>query len=139
MTDHRRDILEMLSKGQITADEAERLLAALDRPEEPGGESTPPKRPRFLRIQVEATAPHRDTPVRVNVRAPMQLLRAGVRLASLIPPQARDHVNRALHVRGVHVDLAHINPENLEEIIEQLDDTTIDVNEKDVKVRLFCE
>ena len=30
MNDNRRQILEMLSAGKITADEAERLLAALD-------------------------------------------------------------------------------------------------------------
>ena len=34
MNDNRRQILDMLAGGKITADEAERLLAALDR--EPG-------------------------------------------------------------------------------------------------------
>jgi hypothetical protein len=31
MNENRRKILEMLSTGQITADEAERLIAALDK------------------------------------------------------------------------------------------------------------
>lgn len=34
--------------------------------------------------------PHHG-PVKVNIRVPMQLLHAGVRLAGLIPPQAREH------------------------------------------------
>ena len=31
MNEHRRQILDMLSQGKITADEAERLIAALDK------------------------------------------------------------------------------------------------------------
>lgn len=139
MPEHRREILEMLAKGQITADEAERLLAALEGRQEAGGESAPRQKPRYLRIQVEGNDPRRDgAPVKVNVRAPMQLLRAGVRLATLIPAQARSHVNEALHRRGMDFDLSQIRPENLEEIIDQLGETMIDVNDK-VKVRVFCE
>jgi antitoxin component of RelBE/YafQ-DinJ toxin-antitoxin module len=77
----------------------------------------------------------------------MQLLRAGVRLAGLIPPQAREHVNEALRERGIPFDLSQIRPDNLEELVDQLNELTIDVdvnnshaygNEK-VKVRVFCE
>jgi len=70
---------------------------------------------------------------------PMQLLRSGVKLAALIPVQARDHVNSALHEHGVAFDLSQIKPENLEELIDQLDELTVDVDDKDVKVRVFCE
>jgi hypothetical protein len=68
-------------------------------------------------------------------------LRAGVKLASLIPAQARDHVNGALRENGVPFDLSQIKPENLEGIVDQLDDLTVDVDQKNekVKVRVFCE
>jgi hypothetical protein len=79
----------------------------------------------------------------VNVRVPMQLLRAGVKLAGLIPAQAREHVNVALHEQGVQFDLSQIKPENLEELVEQLNDLTVDVEHKEdgetVKVKVFCE
>ena len=131
----RREILEMLSQGKISADEAERLLAALDRErpsaDEPAAQS---RRPKYLRVNVQA---EEDT--KVNVRVPMQLLRAGVRLASLIPPQARARVNEAMHERGVTLDLAQINPENLEDLIDQLGEMTVDVDNEDVRVRVFCE
>jgi hypothetical protein len=39
----------------------------------------------------------------------------------------------------VPFDLGQIKPENLEEVIDQLDDLTVDVDDKDVKVRVFCE
>jgi hypothetical protein len=69
----------------------------------------------------------------------MQLLRAGVRLASLIPAQAREHVNDAMREKGMIIDLNQIKPENLEEIIDQLNDLTVDVDQKSNKVRVFCE
>jgi hypothetical protein len=81
--------------------------------------------------------------VRVNTRVPMQLLRAGVKLANLIPPQARAQVDKALHDQGIPFDMSGINANNLEEIINQLEDLTVDVDvdEKDqkVKVKVFCE
>jgi len=73
----------------------------------------------------------------------MQLLRAGVRLANFIPVQARECVNDALKDKGVEFDLNQVKPENLEEIIDQLNDLEVNVDhaEKDnnVKVRVFCE
>ena len=135
MNEHRRQVLQMLSQGQITADEAERLIAALEK--EPSSDSTPKVKPKFIRVVVE------DGPTKVNVRVPMQLLRAGVKLASLIPPQARIHVDGALREHGMQIDLSQLKPENLEELVEHLNDLTVDVDQKDantkVKVRVYCE
>src|SRR5580658_5241258 len=98
MNEDRRKILEMLASGKITADEAERLLAAMENgPAAPT--ATPGRKPQFLRVQVEDEG--RKGPVKVNVRVPMQLLRAGVKLASLIPPEARERVNGHLRREGV--------------------------------------
>jgi hypothetical protein len=135
MSTDRRAILEMLATGKITADEAERLLAAL----EPQPSESKPKA-KYLRVVVDGDG-RRDEPSRVNIRVPMQLLRAGVRLASLVPPQAQERVNRALHVHGVGIDLSQIRSENVEEIIDQLGDVSVDVEEgsRRAKVRVFCE
>lgn len=154
MNEHRRQILEMLSQGKITADEAERLLVALDRgaTETAAGDSRPSgfkTKYKYLRVLVDSENggdPHQG-PVRVNVRIPMQLLRAGVRLAGLIPPQAREHVNEALRQNGIPFDLSQIKPENLQEVVDQLADLTVDVDVNNdskhpgekVKVRVYCE
>lgn len=90
--------------------------------------------------------PHHG-PVKVNIRVPMQLLRAGVRLAGLIPPHAREHVNEALRERGIPFDLNQIKHDNLEELVDQLNEPTIEVDvnnshaygDEKVKVRVFCE
>jgi len=146
MNEHRREILDMLAAGKITSDEADRLLAALnkdkdkDQPVGGPGSSSPRPQPKYIRVLVEAEDEKAGGgPVKVNVRVPMQLLRAGVRLASLIPAQARDRVNEALHEKGMAIDLNQIKPENLEELVDQLNDLTVDVDQSNTKVRVFCE
>ena len=149
MSETRRQVLEMLAAGKITAEEAERLIAALERDvpassAQPETNARPSSKSKYLRVIVESDdLSESHGPVKVNTRVPMQLLRAGVKLAALIPPQARDHVNQALHEQGIPFDMSQIKPENLEDLVEQLNDLTVDVDQKDayakVKVRVFCE
>jgi hypothetical protein len=128
MSEERKKILEMLAAGKITADEAERLIAALETAEKKdGGSPSRTSKPRYLRVVVD------DTDHRVNVRVPMKLIRAGVKLSALIPQQA---VDAAMEESGI--DLSQINPENLDEIIDNLEDLTVDIDGKE-KVRVFCE
>jgi hypothetical protein len=160
MNENRRQILEMLAAGKITADEAERLITAIEpgSATDPGpatgrtgsaaatnGEVLPAKpRPKYLRVLVVAdeTMSGMKGGTTVNVRVPMQFLRAGVRLASLIPAQAHGQLDEAFSKHGVPITLSQIKPENLEELIDHLDDLTVDVDGNDgkaVKVRVFCE
>jgi hypothetical protein len=145
MTQARRDILEMLAAGKITADEAERLMAAIENAPasastvDTAAASSRPK-PKYLRVLVQDGHGKHGGPVNVNVRVPMQLLRAGVRLAGLIPQPAMEKANIAMGVKGVHIDLRNIKPENLDELVDQLSDLTVDLDEADgAKVRVFCE
>jgi hypothetical protein len=101
-------------------------------------------RAKYLRVLVEAdeSMTGMKGQTTVNVRVPMQLLRAGVRLASLIPVQAHQQLDEALNKHGVPLTLSQIKPENLEELIDHLEDLTVDVNSSEgnaTKVRVFCE
>ena len=151
--ENRRQILEMLAAGKITADEAERLLAALD-PMPTSVEfsgttkgsdgATVKTRAKYLRVLVEADESMTGMKggTTVNVRVPMQLLRAGVRLASLIPQQAHEQLDQALSKHGIPITLSQIKPENLEELVDHLEDMTVDVEGTGgnaTKVRVFCE
>ncbi len=136
MNPDRRRILDMLAEGRVTAEEAERLMAALDR--EPAAAASPKPRAKYLRVAVE-TADHRGGPANVNIRVPMQVLRAGVRLASVLPPQARDKVNAAMRERGMDFDISQLKPENLDDLIDQLGELTVDVDQDATKVRVYCE
>jgi hypothetical protein len=142
MNENRRKILEMLAAGQITADEAESLMAALEKEQTAsatagGAAPNAGSKPKYLRVLVEDVG--RKGQVKVNVRVPMQLLRAGVKLASVIPPEARERVNGALHKEGVPFDLNHVTADNLDDLLNHLDDLTVDINEPQTKVRFFCE
>jgi hypothetical protein len=143
MNEQRRQILQMLAEGKISAEEAERLIDAIEReqPESPPGAVPRTKpRPKYLRVMVNsADNSGGDGPSRVNIRVPLQLLRAGVRLTSLIPPQALTQVNTQLNKSGVPIDLTQLKPQHIEELVEHLDDLTVDVDEPDTKVQVFCE
>ena len=143
MNEDRKRILDLLAQGRITADEAERLLAALagegtaDRGERIDGSRRPP--PKYLRVVVDAVDEPGGRPTKVNIRVPMQLLRAGVRLGGIIPKHAREQVNEALQEQGIDIDISKLKPENLEELIEQLQDFSVDVDDEHARVRVFCE
>jgi hypothetical protein len=140
MNEQRKDILGMLAEGKITAEEAERLIAALERdqpPAAPSLDARPKGKAKYLRVVVDAV--ENGEPARVNVRVPLQLLRAGVRLAALIPAQALDRASAELNKSGVPFDLTQLKPEQLEELMEYLDELTVEVDASDAQVRVFCE
>ena len=108
-------------------------------PEAPPGAVPGPKpRPKYLRVLVVDNSGG-EGPSRINIRVPLQLLRAGVRLATLIPPQALTKVNAELSKSGVPIDLTQLKPQDIEELIDQLDEVTVDVDDPDAKVQVFCE
>jgi membrane peptidoglycan carboxypeptidase len=147
VTEERRQILEMLAEGKISADEADRLIGALG-----GGSSTSTATatatavqtkplPKFIRVMVDAKDGRENKPVHINVRVPIALLRAGVRIASLIPPQAQEKVNAELRKQGMDIDIRQIKPENINELIDQLQDLSVDIDQHqdDTKIRIFTE
>ena len=142
MNEERRQILQMLAEGKITADEAERLLGAIEGSNTAAG-AAPVRRaggkPKYLRVLVDAEDNHTGKPVKVNIRVPVQLMRAGVRLSSLMPSPAREQVNKALREQGIAVDVGQLKPDNLEELLDHLNDLTVDVDQEKAKVRVFCE
>ena len=140
MNEQRKDILDMLAEGKTTAEEAELLIAALER-DQPPATSNPDIRPKgkakYLRVVVETLED--GEPGRVNVRIPLQLLRAGVRLTALIPPQALIRPTPELNKSGMPFDLTQLKPEQLEALMDHLDEMTVEVDQPDTKVRIFCE
>jgi len=136
MNDNRMQVLQMLAAGQVSAEEADGLIAALDKqPAAPLGRAVEAtaRNPRYLRIFVEEHETGGDAPTKVNI------LRAGVRLTSLIPNSAKNQINEALRKNGVPIDVTQLKPEDLDELVVHLADLTIDVEEKDTKVRIFAE
>jgi hypothetical protein len=131
MSEERRRVLEMVAAKMVSVDEAERLLAALADSSE--GEATG-SGPRFLRVHVDSGGE------KVNVRVPLKLLRAGMKLGALIPGAAGDQVNAELRKHGI--DLSNLKAEDFDDVIDSLADLEVDVREGEegtTTVRVFSE
>ncbi len=140
MTAERLRILNLVAEGKISAAEAATLLDALgaDRPGGAAPRAGAGGAPRYLRVLVED--PQGEHGSKVDVRVPMNLIRAGVRLAAILPPGVHDQINRALKQNGVELDVSKVRPEDLEEIVANLGELTVDVDgNRGERVRVFCE
>jgi hypothetical protein len=141
MNNNQKKILEMLAAGKISVAEAERLLS-LTQPDNLEGDSKETKKiPKYLRVLItplsdSAEPGHSEN---VNIRVPMALLRAGIKLASIIPPSAYDDVDSALKGKGLQMDLRDIKPENIEELIAALSDMEINIEDANNRVRVYAE
>jgi hypothetical protein len=139
----RKQILDMLAKGTITPDEAERLLDKLgstetETPEngsyEDGFQSradTPKTKgtPKFLRVLVNSN--NGET---VNIRIPIELIRTGIKLGAMLPADAKVKLNE----QGI--DLSQFQGLEQEELLEALKTLSVDIDSSggDV-VKIFCE
>ena len=142
MGNEKRKILEMLSKGKIDVEEAERLLCALtsdnqSREKNSGPDAPGSARPRYLMVVVEP-GEGSEKKERVNIRVPIKLIRSGIRWASFIPKEAQEKVNEAFRDKGMDMDFTKMTGKELEELVDNLSDLSIDVEGKE-KVRLYCE
>ena len=133
MGEDRTRILELLASGKITADEASRLLDALEgssagvgegeattRDAATSGSAAPPK---YIYVKVLSTKGDN-----VNVKIPLSLVRAGLKLTSFIPQPAMEQINKSMGEHGLSVDLLNFKAEDLEELIDALREMEINVD-----------
>jgi hypothetical protein len=64
----------------------------------------------------------------VNVKIPLGLLRAGLKLTALIPKPASDQINKAMADKGMSFDLNSLKPEDIEELIGALAEMEVEVD-----------
>ena len=138
MKEERKKILEMVANAKISVEEAERLLTAIDNDIESEPQSDFRKnKPKYLRILVEPKSESKKGE-RVNVRVPINLIRAGLKWASFIPNHSQKKVGDALREKGLDVDLGTLTPDDLDELIVNLNDLQVEVDGDDI-VKVFCE
>ena len=139
MSEERKKILAMLAEGKINVEEAEKLLSAIEKPETESapGEKTGVSKLKYLRIVVEP-GEKSEKADRVNIRIPIKLIKAGIKLASILPKDVQGKVDDALKEKGISLDFSQINEKNMEEVIESLRDLTVDVEGQD-RVRIYSE
>ena len=97
MGEERTRILNLVAEGKITAEEAARLLDAMEARGTQTAVADPPTRtgsaglPKFMYVKVVSAEGDN-----VNVKIPLSLVRAGLKLTSLIPPQAMEQINKQM-------------------------------------------
>lgn len=151
-TDDTRRILDMLSQGKITVDEADRLIKALggDRPAAAAAaDEAAGSRPaaRWFRINIHKPAKdeaHR--PKDVNIRVPIAVVKGGMRLGAIIATFAGEKAAQRMKARGLDLDLSTINGDlsrmNGEEFaafLRSLDEMNIQVDDGQSQVRITTE
>ena len=142
MMENRRQVLDMLAQGKITADEADRLLSLVD---QPAGTAAGSKEtsdagkpaPKYLRVVIQdGDGPESE---HVNIRVPMGLIRAGVRLASVLPSKATAKINEKLKENGIPIDVEKIKPADLDDLVNSLSELEVDIQDGNDKVRIYVE
>lgn len=139
MNENSRRVLEMLSEGKVSVDEAERLLSLVD--EEP--EATTAMQPlapprtgaaRYLRVTVDS-----DEDEHVDVRVPLALIKAGIRLHTLLPEKAEKGIKKTIEKKGIDIDIDNLRTEDLDQLIDALSEIEVNIHDGDDKVRVYCE
>jgi hypothetical protein len=137
MNEERKKVLDMLAEGKISADEAERLIEAL---ENKTAETSPQTAlthtlnnlPKYLFVKVDAVDGDK-----VNIRVPLKLIKAGIKLQALLPQDAQDKISAKLSEKGI--DLEDFKAENFKEILDALSEFQLNVDDKKGdKVRIYC-
>jgi hypothetical protein len=132
MSDERQRILRLVAEGKATPEEAEKLLDAVGKTESetPNAESKPAKgMPKYLRVTVDSSDGDK-----VNVRVPLALVRAGMKLTALVPKD----VNEQMQEKGI--DLSALATMESDELVEALKELEVNVDSADGDVvRVFCE
>ena len=133
MSENTRRVLEMLSQGKVSVQEAEQLLKAVA-----SGEAADETKaePRYFRILVSKPPRDGKKAENVNIKVPMTVVRGGLRLGALFPGfLARKKVQLA---NGSELDLSKLTYSDLEAMIKDIGEVTVDVD-GDAQVRIRTE
>jgi hypothetical protein len=138
MNQNRRRVLDMLGEGKIDPGEAERLLSLVDASPKPatGGQGPKTARegpPKYLRVTVE------EPDDRVNIRVPLALIRAGMKLTALIPSQAADGINKTLKDQGIDMDVQDLEADGLDELVDAFAELEVEVQSGEDQVHIWVE
>ncbi|MGA2158376.1 MAG: hypothetical protein ABSG90_04050 [Dehalococcoidia bacterium] len=150
MSENQKKILQMLAEGKINVEEAQRLLALVNSEgEKENGTGNIEKKlksiPRYMHVVVEPKPgqSHRDDSHdfhgKVNLRVPFGLIRAGIKLATLIPSDTADHMNKAFKDKGFNFDIRRLKEEDVEELVAALRDSEIHVDTDYETISVYAE
>src|SRR5262245_10279606 len=115
MSEETRKVLEMLSNGKISVQEAEQLLQAVNTSQTADDKKA---EPRFFRILVNKPGRDGKKAENMNIRVPITVVRGGLRLGSLLPGMlAKKKIQLG---DGNELDLSKVTYTDLEAMIKDI-------------------
>ena len=134
MGEETRKVLEMLSNGKVSVQEAEQLLHAVGSSRADADDKK--VEPRYFRILVNKPARDGKKAENVNIRVPMTVVRGGLRLGAFIPGMLGK--KKFQLDNGTELDLSKVTYADLEAMIKDIGELSVDVD-GDAQVRIRCE
>lgn len=138
MSDERKQVLEMLTEGKISVEDADRLLDKLSGSQHGATASTPNelaprennvRTPKYLRVVMGGTSGDK-----VNIRVPLMFVKTGLKLTTMMPKQA------AAQLAEEGIDLSHLSELKGDELMQALHELNVDIESAEGEsVRVFCE
>jgi len=140
MSEERKRVLQMLAEGKISTDDAERLLSALGdaAPAEACCDTAGGKKPKFLCVKVNCEPGSHHRHENVDIKIPVMLLKAGVKLGSLLPEESRSKFKSHMAEKGLNFDLSQLDSKNIDAFLQALSESAIDIDADKEKVRIYC-
>lgn len=123
MREEKKRIMKMLEDGKINADEAYRLLEAIEKKGEKEG--------KFFRVEVESGGEKK-----VNIKIPFvvatKLMKVGGKLVTKFSKEAREKLEE------YDIDIEEIL-KSLEEELYDIPSTIVDINEDKERIKIWIE
>ena len=132
MTEEKKRILKMLEDGKVTADEAERLIEAIEaQKEEPEGR----RKARWMRIKVQENGK-----AKVNINLPISLMKALLKITGKLNINfGGKSLQNTLKEQGINIE----SVEDLNKIIDEFGGEgpykLVDVEDGGDKVEILIE
>jgi hypothetical protein len=80
-SEERMQILQMLANGKVSAEEAAKLLKALEEGSRP---KPPPTQPRWFKVRITDLATGKE---KANISIPMSLVNVGIKMGARFAPE----------------------------------------------------
>jgi hypothetical protein len=137
LQEEQASILEMVEAGKISAKDAAELLQALGMSYDVVETALPIKKrkPRWLCITIV-----KDDEKKVNIKVPLMLLKAGVKLKGMLPDSFKAKAKMETEdSNNINFILEDLDAKNVDAFVEALMESAIEVEGGDGEIiRIFC-
>lgn len=123
MREEKKRIMKMLEDGKINADEAYRLLEAIEKKGEKEG--------KFFRVEVESGG-EKKVNIKIPFKVATKLLKVGGKLVTKFSKEAREKLEE------YDIDIEEIL-KSLEEELYDIPSTIVDINEDRERIKIWIE